>query len=116
MKVLRTTSLAVLCSALVACASVPFDYPRETSVVISDVAGTRLATEVDEWTRAHDGLSGFYPLVNGLDALGARLRLLEAAERSVDIQYFLMNMRVFHQHISHICNAHNLLSLPLTSY
>ena len=87
---LRATLLSVLCAVLAACASVPFDYPKESSVAISDVSDTLLAREVGEWTSAHDDLAGFYPLVNGLDALGARLRLLESAERSVDIQYFLM--------------------------
>lgn len=37
----------------------------------------------------HDGKSGFYPLPDGLDALGARLALIDKAERSLDAQYFL---------------------------
>ena len=40
--------------------------------------------------RGHPGESGFYPLTKGLDALGARLALIDLAERSVDAQYFLM--------------------------
>lgn len=89
-KSLERTLLLLVCATLAACASVPFDYPKETSVAIADASDTVLAREVDEWTSEHDGLSGFYPLADGMDALGARLRLLESAQSSVDIQYFLM--------------------------
>jgi len=86
----RNLLLAVLCAAIGACASVPFDYPKTHSDVITDTSDTSIAQSVAKWTVAHDGQSGFYPLIHGNDALGARLRLLEAAERSVDVQYFLM--------------------------
>ena len=86
----RVSLLSVLCAALASCEPVPFDYHAEQSFVIADVSDTTLAQEVCEWTGAHEGLSGFYPLVEGLDAFGARLRLLDMAERSVDLQYFLM--------------------------
>ena len=42
------------------------------------------------WADTHGDKSGFFPLGQGMDALGARLRLLEKAEESVDLQYFLM--------------------------
>ena len=82
--------VTVLCIALSACASVPFDYPKEHSVAIADTADTTIAQNVAEWTEAHDGLAGFYPLIEGMDAFGARLYLINAAERSIDLQYFLM--------------------------
>jgi len=43
-----------------------------------------------DWADAHGDKSGFFPLGQGMDALGARLRILEKAEKSVDLQYFLM--------------------------
>ena len=73
-----------------ACATAPFEYPREPSQAIDPDTGTRLKLTVDEWRAAHDGPSGFYPLVDGMSALGARIRLIEAAEKSIDAQYFLM--------------------------
>lgn len=76
--------------AISACASVPFDYPREDSFVIADTSNTSLGREVAEWTAAHSGLSGFYPLLDGMDSFGARLHLIDVAERSIDLQYFLM--------------------------
>ncbi len=42
------------------------------------------------WSQTHGKQSGFYPLSQGMDALGARLRLTEQAQFSIDIQSFLM--------------------------
>lgn len=89
---MRICSLIVvgLSLAISACASVPFDYPREDSFAITDTSSTSLGREVAEWTTVHDGRSGFYPLLEGMDSFGARLYLISAAERSIDLQYFLM--------------------------
>ena len=50
------------------------------------------ATDVADWLdeREQPGKSGFYPLNNGLEAFGARLALIDEADRSIDAQYFLM--------------------------
>jgi len=72
------------------CASGPIDYPRNYSEVITDTGDTRLAADVAQWQQRHPGSAGFYPLISGHDALGARLALIAAAERSIDAQYFLM--------------------------
>ena len=39
--------------------------------------------------KAHPGESGFRPLRSGVDALLARIVLAEAAERSLDVQYYI---------------------------
>jgi putative cardiolipin synthase len=57
---------------------------------MADTAATSLGRDVAGWLQTHDGLSGFYPLSQGLDALGVRLQLAERAEKSIDLQYFLM--------------------------
>ncbi len=49
-----------------------------------------LKREPAGWTSENEGPSEFYPLAAGQDALGARLRLIELAEKSIDVQYFLM--------------------------
>jgi len=72
------------------CATVPFDKPKSSSVAIIDTADTVLGKGVAEWTEQHEGQSGFYPLSQGMDALGARLRLAERATKGIDLQYFLM--------------------------
>ncbi len=72
------------------CTSLSFDEPKESSYVILDVDDTRSGVAAKKWTDVYGAQSGFYPLSEGMDALGARLRLLEMAEKTVDLQYFLM--------------------------
>ena len=75
---------------LAACATVPEDYPREPSFAYTETADSEIGRFANEWSADHGGLSGFYPLVHGNDAFGARLRLIELAEHAIDAQYFLM--------------------------
>lgn len=75
---------------LVGCATAPLDFPREPSEALVNTGDTYLGNEVAEWTALHPGESGFYPLVAGMDALGARLALIDRADQSIDVQYFLM--------------------------
>jgi len=72
------------------CATAPIDYPRTPSEAITDTRDTTLGKAAADWQKKHPGTSGFYPLLNGTDALGARLALIDAAESSIDAQYFLM--------------------------
>ena len=85
-----TFILLVLSLLLAACATAPLDFPREYSEAIAGSVDTSLGREVAEWTANHPGENGFYPLIEGLDALGVRLSLIDQAERSIDAQYFLM--------------------------
>lgn len=76
--------------ALAGCASVPLDSPKKTSYAVADTSGTSVAANVAEWLGGSGDVSGFYPLSQGFDAFGARLKLTEMAEASIDLQYFLM--------------------------
>ena len=49
--------------------------------------GTRVAHLIADQA---DGTSGFYPLIDGIEALSARLLLAERAEMSIDTQYYLV--------------------------
>ena len=82
--------LLLLTVVFTGCATVSFDEPKPYSKTITDTADTRLGKKVSKWVNAHDGLSGFYPLSEGMDSLGARLRLAEQADKTIDLQYFLM--------------------------
>jgi putative cardiolipin synthase len=75
---------------LAGCASLPTGYERTETQALSNTDGTSLGRAVTTWTGAHGGRSGFYPLPDGLDAFGARLALIDRAERSIDAQYFLI--------------------------
>ena len=57
----------------------------------SDTGGTRLAAAVRPHVAAHPGQSGLHPLADARDAMAARLVLADAAERSLDVQYFIWN-------------------------
>jgi putative cardiolipin synthase len=72
------------------CATVSFDQPKSHSIAFTDTSDTVLGKLVADWVALHQGLSGFYPLEGGMDALGVRLRLADRAEISIDLQYFLM--------------------------
>jgi len=88
--IIRHTVSLIAALLLSACATTSFDYPREASEAIDPHTPTSLKAVVDEWRAEHPGPSGFYPLIGGMSALGARIRLIEAAEKSIDAQYFLM--------------------------
>ncbi|MBW2176600.1 MAG: phospholipase D family protein, partial [Deltaproteobacteria bacterium] len=89
-KLLRLTAVLVLAGFLAGCATVSFDQPKSYSQAITNPEDTTLGSYAADRVEAYDGLSGFYPLKEGMDALGIRLRLAELAEKSIDLQYFLM--------------------------
>ncbi len=87
--VMRAFVLAALVLAS-GCATVDLDVPREASYAIEPTTDTRLKRSIDQWREENPGPSGFYPLSDGTDALGVRLLLMQAAEETIDVQYFLM--------------------------
>ncbi|NVK40302.1 MAG: phospholipase D family protein [Oceanospirillaceae bacterium] len=82
--------LVVVTLALVSCAGVPYDYPRTSSTTLSADAETTLGQIDRTWHTEQGEHSGFYPLRNGIEALGARLRMMETAQTSIDAQYFII--------------------------
>ena len=72
------------------CASAPIDYPKTPSSALPETGDTALASSSRQWRAADPERNGFYPLSQGMDAFGARLELIDRAERSIDAQYFLM--------------------------
>ena len=75
--------------ALSACASLPVDYPRTMSSTIQGTDATILGRGIAPRTATHPGQSGLYPLRYGMEAFVARLVLAEAAEKSLDVQYYI---------------------------
>src|SRR5512138_3047469 len=89
---LRACILAV---ALVAgCASLPAVPPGEPSSALADTGDTRLGRALAKDVAAHPGRSGIYPLADGRDAFAARIVLARAAERSLDVQYYIFRSDV----------------------
>jgi putative cardiolipin synthase len=52
---------------------------------------TTLGAQFQKLTTAHPGQSGFHLLESNLDSLAIRLQLADAAERTIDLQYYLMH-------------------------
>ena len=58
---------------------------------MTDNGRTALGRAVRPRVVAHVGQSGLHPLADGREALAARLALADAAQRSLDVQYFIWN-------------------------
>jgi putative cardiolipin synthase len=74
---------------LAACSKLPENYPREMTTVKTDTADTRLASNFKKDFAAHGKQSAFYPLIEGNDALIARISSVRAADKTLDVQYYI---------------------------
>lgn len=81
---------AVLLFTIVAgCATLPSDFERVPSYALIDTADTRLAREIQPLVDDHAPLSGFHVINDGANAFAARLNLIQAADKSIDAQYYI---------------------------
>ena len=77
--------------SLGACGGLPKGGERPPSTAMKNNGGTALAAAVQPRVAAHPGQSGLHALPDGRDALAARLALADAAQRSLDVQYYIWN-------------------------
>jgi len=84
-------TLLALAAAIAIGGCVPFPTPegRTVSSVQRDTADTRLGRAVAPRVEAHAGESGVFALSDGRDAFAARALLAAAAERTLDVQYYI---------------------------
>jgi putative cardiolipin synthase len=68
-----------------------FSYPKTPTTALEASPDTSLGQLVAPLAAAHPGQSGFYVLSDGIEALAARLQLAQKAERSIDLQYYLLH-------------------------
>jgi putative cardiolipin synthase len=80
-----------LAGALSACGSLPPNAERLVSTAMLDTAQTRLGRVITPETAAPPGLSGFHPIGDGADAFLVRVAMARAAERSLDVQYYIFH-------------------------
>jgi cardiolipin synthase C len=76
---------------LTRCASLPLNYPRTHTSAFSHPEETRLWKTIEPQLDGHPGDSGFYLLPSGIDAFVARILLIDAAERTLDLQYYIFS-------------------------
>ena len=92
---------AVMLLVLGGCVSLPSAIERTESRALHDTATSRLGQASRAMLTAHPGESGFHPLRSGVDALLARIVLAEAAERSLDVQYYIWHDDLTGRHFAH---------------
>ena len=75
--------------ALSACAQLPSDNNRIESYALKQTDNTMLGQSLAPLLAQHPELSGFNMLSRGLDALAARIALIQHAQRTLDLQYYI---------------------------
>jgi cardiolipin synthase C len=73
------------------CAAIPYDYPRPVSSALYRPEGTSLGKKIQAQAVNHPGASGFYLLPTGIDAFSARALLIDRAEKTLDLQYYIFH-------------------------
>jgi len=86
----RSAAVLITFAVLVTgCASLPPPKNRLETVALTDSAGTRLGRAIAPSVATHPGKTGIYRLADPRDAFAARVLLASAAEKSLDVQYFI---------------------------
>ncbi len=83
---------AVLIAAFLAgCASLPpgSDFPKTASSAFERPEQTRFGRRFADAAREHGARSGFRMLAAGVDGFLTRVQMVNAAERTLDLQYFI---------------------------
>jgi cardiolipin synthase C len=85
---LLAVTIAVL---LGACSSVParFNNPKSSSIALPHPEETRLGAQFDTAARQRDGESAFRIISVGVDGFLARAQMIDAAEKTLDLEYFI---------------------------
>ncbi len=87
----RTYTAAALCFAtMVACTTPRLDVPRPLSEAWLHPEATALGREFGKELAGHPGQSGVFPLASGMEAFTIRASLAESAERTLDLQYYIV--------------------------
>jgi len=72
------------------CMSRRFDAPRFPSYALDKPELTALAQSYSPQLSTSPGRSGFHLLVSGAEAFAARAALAEAAQRTLELQYYIV--------------------------
>jgi putative cardiolipin synthase len=79
----------VFASLITGCASLPPLEGRTATFALADTAATRLGRAVGPSVTANPGKAGIHALPEPHDAFAVRVLLAAAAEKSLDLQYFI---------------------------
>lgn len=84
-------TVTALLLAFTGCTSLPQNVEHPASYAYTNTADTRIGRARRDEIHDHPGESGFLLLGNGVDAFVARAVLANAADRSIDAQYYLLH-------------------------
>ena len=82
-------TVSALALAMTGCASLPSLEGRAETAAVANTDATRLGRAVAPHAAAHPGKSGIHALPVASDAFAARYLLAAAAEKSLDVQYYI---------------------------
>jgi cardiolipin synthase C len=85
--------LLVIALAAGGCAGLPpgADFPRTPSAALASPEETRIGAVFARQAREHDGNSGFRIISVGVDGFLARVQIIAAAEKTLDLQYYIFH-------------------------
>jgi putative cardiolipin synthase len=88
---MRALSILLIAAAASSqgCVRLPPLAGRISSTALDETTATRLGQAAVPLVRSHPGLSGVVTIPNGPDAFAARVLLADAAERTLDAQYYV---------------------------
>ncbi len=88
---LRVLPFGVAALIAAGCASLPpgADYPKPTSAALAEPGHTPLGRQFERAARGHDGNSAFRLLSVGVDGFLVRAQMIDAAARTLDLEYFI---------------------------
>ncbi|MGC1816394.1 MAG: phospholipase D family protein [Casimicrobiaceae bacterium] len=90
-RAMRFVALGLVAMLAVGCATLPpgADFPKTISSALTHPEQTRLGRQFDGAARKHGGNSAFRLLSVGVDGFLARAQMINAAERTLDLEYFI---------------------------
>lgn len=97
----RWIALLALLAVAGCASSVKKDFVAEPSQAAAYPTDTNLGRKVDAAAREHPGRTAFVPLSQGVDAFLARIAAIEAAERTLDLQYYIVHEGITTRAIIH---------------
>ena len=93
--------MLTLAALLSACATLPPAEPVTEPVVHVTETNNELAQVVSALRANRDNLTGIYPLSDSHDSFAARASLIQAAEHTLDLQYYIWHNDVAGQLLAH---------------
>ena len=89
-RVLRVLAFGLAAMIAAGCASLPpgADSPKASSSALAHPDQTRLGRQFENAARGHDGNSAFRLLSAGVDGFLVRAQMINAAARTLDLEYF----------------------------